>query len=404
MWTRPALLLLGALFLAPPFVLAQHDARPRRTMQPFGSDVELVQYLAALDRARPSRQHLADYACADTARLAPGGKRVDITGRVRDPAGTPIANARIWALGRCTTAGADGRYRLELPAAALATGSRIQVTAGFLGYRRATRTIAVRRRIASADFTLRASPVHLEEASVDASPLAAVSMRDESITNTQHSGVDEGGIVKLHGDYLVVLRRGRLFTVSVRAGELRPIATVDAYPPGAEPAEWYDEMLVAGDRVIVIGYSYRRGGTEVSLFAIDGRGELRHLSTSHLRSNDYYSSRNYAARLVGEKLVFYTPLLLGFADPLASLPAMREWRPGAEGGFERIATPRRIYRPALVRQRPAALPAGAHPRAAGVRAGGGAGIGWDAAGSTADELRSPGTGNHAARLSIRKPS
>src|SRR5260370_532975 len=34
----------------------------------------------------------------------------------------------------------------------------------------------------------------------------------ESVTNTQHAGVDEGGIVKLHGDHLVVLRRGRLFT------------------------------------------------------------------------------------------------------------------------------------------------------------------------------------------------
>src|SRR5215831_7957524 len=33
--------------------------------------------------------------------------------------------------------------------------------------------------------------------------------KDESITNTQHAGVDEGGIVKLHGDHLVVLRRGR---------------------------------------------------------------------------------------------------------------------------------------------------------------------------------------------------
>jgi hypothetical protein len=178
----------------------------------------------------------------------------------------------------------------------------------------------------------------------------ASSREADSITNVQTAGVDEGGIVKLHGDHLIVLRRGRLFTVSVRAGELRPVAMVDAYPRGAEPAEWYDEMLVEGDRVIVIGYSYRRGGTEVSLFAIDRRGGLRHLSTSHLKSNDYYSSRNYAARLVDGKLVFYTPLWLGFQDPLASLPAMREWRPGGDsagaGGFERIATPRRIYRPA----------------------------------------------------------
>src|SRR6185503_12065995 len=35
----------------------------------------------------------------------------------------------------------------------------------------------------------------------------------DSVTNVQHAGVDEGGIVKLHGEHLVILRRGRLFTV-----------------------------------------------------------------------------------------------------------------------------------------------------------------------------------------------
>src|SRR4030095_3356798 len=29
---------------------------------------------------------------------------------------------------------------------------------------------------------------------------------EESVTNVQHAGVDEGGIVKVHGDHLVVLR------------------------------------------------------------------------------------------------------------------------------------------------------------------------------------------------------
>src|SRR4051795_8766341 len=33
---------------------------------------------------------------------------------------------------------------------------------------------------------------------------AAPSAKDESITNVQQAGVDEGGIVKLHGDQLVV--------------------------------------------------------------------------------------------------------------------------------------------------------------------------------------------------------
>ena len=47
MWTAPALLLLFAPTL--PLLHAQH---PGRAMQPFGSDAELLQYLAMIDRAR----------------------------------------------------------------------------------------------------------------------------------------------------------------------------------------------------------------------------------------------------------------------------------------------------------------------------------------------------------------
>ncbi len=53
---------------------------------------------------------------------------------------------------------------------------------------------------------------------------------DESITNTQTAGVDEGGIVKVHGDHLVILRRGRLFTVKIGDNALKPVSSVDAYP------------------------------------------------------------------------------------------------------------------------------------------------------------------------------
>src|SRR5688572_17827312 len=62
-----------------------------------------------------------------------------------------------------------------------------------------------------------------------------------SITNNQHSGVDEGGIVKLHGNYLVMLRRGRLFTVDIRKGHLQPVSEINAYGPGMSPrGTWYD--------------------------------------------------------------------------------------------------------------------------------------------------------------------
>jgi hypothetical protein len=176
----------------------------------------------------------------------------------------------------------------------------------------------------------------------------AVASMADSVTNVQHAGVDEGGIVKVHGDHLVILRRGRLFTVDVGDDQLKPVSSIEAFGPGVDPGgAWYDEMLISGDSIAIIGYSYARGGTEVGLFQISRAGELAYKGTYHLRSNDYYSSRNYASRLIGTKLVFYSPLVLNpwAADPYAAFPAMRRWRPGATpADFKRIAPTTRIYR------------------------------------------------------------
>jgi hypothetical protein len=172
---------------------------------------------------------------------------------------------------------------------------------------------------------------------------------EESITNTQHANVDEGGIVKVHGDHLVVLRRGRIFTVKVGDGALAPVSSIDAFGPGIDPASaWYDEMLVSRDTVVVVGYSYQRGGTEIGLFDIDKAGQLAYRATYHLRSNDYYSARNYASRVIGDKLVFYSPgyLNLHDKDPFRGFPSVRRWHNGAnEAEFKRIVEPSRIYRP-----------------------------------------------------------
>ncbi len=185
-----------------------------------------------------------------------------------------------------------------------------------------------------------ASPA-LSEASKDAK-------EDDSVTNNQHAGVDEGGIVKVHGDHLVILRRGRLFTVKIGDNALKPVDSVDAFAPGINPqSDWYDEMLVSGNTVAVIGYSYGRGGTEVNLFDIDEVGGLDYRSTYHLRSNDYYSSRNYASRLIGNKLIFYTPMYLGNSggDPTERFPAVRKWHKGATNEeFQRIVPATSIYR------------------------------------------------------------
>ncbi len=174
---------------------------------------------------------------------------------------------------------------------------------------------------------------------------------EPGITNTQEAGVDEGGIVKRRGDLLVILRRGRLFTVSTAGGGMRAIDAIDAFPPGVQAGnDWYDEMLLAGDRVVVIGYSYRRGGTEINRFRLGADGRLRFEDAYHLRSNDYYSSRNYASRLIGNRLIYYTPLYLNVSgDPLDALPGLRRWDGKADGGFRRIAGPRQIFIPPQLR-------------------------------------------------------
>ena len=173
---------------------------------------------------------------------------------------------------------------------------------------------------------------------------------DESVTNTQHAGVDEGGIVKVHGNHLVVLRRGRLFTIGIGDNTLQPISIIDAFGPDMNPqGTWYDEMLVSGNNVVVIGYSYERGGTEVGLFNINDEGLLSYRSTYHLRSNDYYSSRNYASRLIGSKLIFYAPQYLDLENvenTFKTLPGVRKWHKGTtEDEFRRLVPATRIYRP-----------------------------------------------------------
>lgn len=186
------------------------------------------------------------------------------------------------------------------------------------------------------------APAALAAKAADASAAA------ESITNVQTAGVDEGGIVKRAGDHLVILRRGRLFTVRIGGDALQPASMTDAYAPGSSPGgAWYDELLISGSSVVVIGYSYARGGTEIGLFELGADGSLAYRATYHLRSFDYYSSRNYASRLIGNTLVFYTPTFLQpwGPRPWDTLPAVRRWRgESTPGEFERILPATRIYR------------------------------------------------------------
>ena len=172
---------------------------------------------------------------------------------------------------------------------------------------------------------------------------------DESITNNQHAEVDEGDIVKMHGDYLIVLRRGRLFTISLEGDRLKQSKMVDAFGPDIDPrGSWYDEIVTDGENVVVVGFSYQRGGTEIGLFKIDREGGLTYRATYHLKSNDYYSARNYASRIVDGRLVFYAPLYIApqaaGGDFTSQYPAVRKWRrAGTNIEFTKTLVPSKLF-------------------------------------------------------------
>ena len=50
---------------------------------------------------------------------------------------------------------------------------------------------------------------------------------------------------------------------------MRPIDHINAFPPGITGGgDWYDEMLISGDRVIVIGYSYAHEARTLMLMGV----------------------------------------------------------------------------------------------------------------------------------------
>jgi hypothetical protein len=188
------------------------------------------------------------------------------------------------------------------------------------------------------------------------------------ITNNQMLGVEEGDIVKQINQFLLVLQDGRIFVVDTRAGRGRgtPQSTTLRGPPGrrlaladranvyrdAREDMWYDEMLVFGDRILVTGYSYRQRATELSVFRLDvATGRLGREGVFYISSNDYYSSSNYATRLIGDNLVIYTPFAVrDMAQEHFRWPVVRRWIEGEPSDqSERRGRPlfdaRAIYRP-----------------------------------------------------------
>jgi hypothetical protein len=171
-------------------------------------------------------------------------------------------------------------------------------------------------------------------AEVSVTGLRGSSSNQASITNNQETGVDEGDIVKAFDRFFVVLQHGRLFSVDTGAGagQLKLVDRINAYQSGNVDS-WIDEVLISNDILLVTGYSYDVGASIVSMIRIDHEGGFHFLARYFIESNDYFSSENYASRIVDGKLVIYTPVDLTYvrADEELPLPRIRRWTPA--GGY-----------------------------------------------------------------------
>lgn len=168
------------------------------------------------------------------------------------------------------------------------------------------------------------------------------------ITNNQKAGVDEGGIVKQIGNFLVVLQDGRLFVTDILPGGapgLKLTDRADVYRSSAEDT-WYDEMLVSGRTILVTGYSYDENASEFTVLTLGDDGKVARQATFYISSDDYYSGSNYASRMIDGKLVIHTPIYTsgqGWWDAFDP-PEIREWRKEGPDGEREHMRGRPLFR------------------------------------------------------------
>lgn len=159
-----------------------------------------------------------------------------------------------------------------------------------------------------------------------------IAPRNPSITNNQMRGVEEGDIVKQIDHYLLVLQDGRIFVIDMQgrggARRGRRLVLTDRANVYRNPRSriWYDEMLVFGDRVLITGFSYEEGATELAVFRLGAGGRIAREGVFRISSNDYYSDTNYSTRLIDGNLVTYTPLRVrDMARAGYRWPVVRRW-------------------------------------------------------------------------------
>ena len=176
--------------------------------------------------------------------------------------------------------------------------------------------------------------------------------RSDVITNNQEAGVDEGDIVKKHGQFLIVLRRGKLYSIATGSDDQPTLMVADsisALPDDIDDARiWFDEILTHDRGVILLAYNYGLGHSELITFSLDEHGRFSRSHRLWLESDDYYDVGNYGARIVADTLVM---TLAQGLDTEIRWPA---WSHAESDDWRPLAGAQDIFLPTVIMNRPTA--------------------------------------------------
>ncbi|HYR06856.1 MAG TPA: hypothetical protein VEQ60_03730 [Longimicrobium sp.] len=164
------------------------------------------------------------------------------------------------------------------------------------------------------------------------------------IPAAQQTGGDVRETVGMAGEFMVVLRRGWLFTLRAVGDTLHQVSVVDASGLPARLGTAYHELLILGEHVVVIGSSGPFYGTELGIFHVGPDGRLAYRATYFLLTGEHVY-HTYAARIVDGRLVLYAPHKAGgHRRNETHRPALHRWT-GADS-IVHLAPATRVYRPA----------------------------------------------------------
>ncbi|MEO8880890.1 MAG: carboxypeptidase-like regulatory domain-containing protein [Gemmatimonadaceae bacterium] len=334
------------------------------SLHSLGSEAELQSYLERVVSLAADAQAREDSGwgalCGSTFRVthqwtggstSPSSASLIIRAIVTDTSGVPVSGAQLNVddSRAGATTGAKGEATLTVGAEKISKSRRVTLTARGQSYTyRAGHFKALPGDTVDVELSLCHNSLVLHQSVGTTGGSSGASKNSD---NPEQAGVDAGDDVRLVGRFLVILRRGRLFSFDLGTEDkqhqaLRLVGFMTAFDPGSSPASMrYDKFVVRGNQIVVLGYGIAGGGLEIHRFRISDDGVLRRDGTHQLRVDCAYTK--CVARLAGDKLILFAsfPVNLSGEQPLASLPAMRKWSPDSKPfDFQSLVSPQRIFR------------------------------------------------------------